>query len=129
MNEIKLYLCEHCKNVAWKAHDSGVLMHCCGQPMTEMAPGTVDAAVEKHVPVIEVDGNTVTVKVGEVAHPMLEEHFIGIIALQTGDRQVQFAQLKPGEAPEAKFAVADGTAPMIAYEWCNLHGLWLAKKN
>ena len=129
MQNMKFYLCKHCKNLVWKAHDSGVSLKCCGEDMTELTANTVDAAQEKHVPVLEVNGNTVTVKVGEVEHPMLDEHFIGLIGLQTGDYAIEFKQLHAGEKPEATFVVADANAPMVAYEWCNLHGLWMAQKN
>jgi len=66
----------HCGNIIGVIHNAGVPMMCCGEKMQELIPGTVDAAVEKHVPVVSVDGNIVTVKVGEVEHPMVEEHFI-----------------------------------------------------
>lgn len=90
----------------------------------ELTPNTVDAAFEKHIPVIEHTGDFVTVKVGSVAHPMLEEHYITFIVLETATGY-QKHDLKPGDAPEVHFAV---TEPVIAaYEYCNLHGLWKAK--
>lgn len=90
----------------------------------ELVANTVDAAFEKHVPVIEHSGDSVTVYVGSVAHPMLEEHYIEFIVLQTATGY-QIKHLKPGEKPEAHFAV---TEPVVAaYEYCNLHGLWMAK--
>lgn len=91
---------------------------------TEITPNTTDGAYEKHVPVITHQGETVTVKVGSVAHPMLEAHYIEWILLETATGY-QIHHLKPGEAPEADFAV---TEPVIAaYEYCNLHGLWKAE--
>ena len=91
---------------------------------TELIPNTVDAAYEKHVPVIEHHGDSVLVKVGSVAHPMLDVHYITFIVLETATGY-QKKELKPGEAPEASFAV---TEPVVAaYEYCNLHGLWMAK--
>lgn len=104
-------------------HDSGLPVSCCGDPMTELIPGTTDAATEKHVPVITVNGNMVTVKVGEVSHPMAPEHYIQWIALQTKFGN-QRKQLKPGEEPEACFALCEGDEVIAAYEYCNLHGLW-----
>ena len=93
-------------------------------PGEEIIPNTTDGAYEKHVPVIEHTGDHVTVKVGSVAHPMLEIHYIEWILLETATGW-QKHDLKPGEAPEASFAV---TEPVIAaYEYCNLHGLWMAK--
>ncbi len=91
---------------------------------TELIPNTVDAAYEKHVPVIEHLGDHVIVKVGSVAHPMLDVHWIEWIVLETNSGY-QKKELKPGDAPEASFAV---TEPVVAaYEYCNLHGLWMAK--
>ncbi len=120
---MKFYICEHCGNIIEFVKETGVPVMCCGQKMTEMVPGTVDAAVEKHVPVVTVDGNKVKVAVGEVEHPMLEEHYIGFIAIET-EQGVQRKALKPGEKPEAEFVLADGDKLVAAYEWCNLHGLW-----
>ena len=99
---------------------------CCGQKMDEIVPGTTDAAQEKHVPVISVDGNTVTVEVGSVEHPMLEEHYIQWISIETREGN-QRKILKPGEAPKAVFALTEGDELVAAYEYCNLHGLWKAE--
>ena len=98
---------------------------CCGEEMLELVPNTSDGAGEKHVPVIERDGQTVTVKVGSVAHPMLEAHYIQWIALETA-QGMQRKTLKPGDEPKAVFALAEGDEPVAAYEYCNLHGLWKA---
>ncbi len=78
----KFYVCEHCGNIITKVNDAGVPVMCCGEKMKEMIPGTTDAAVEKHVPVYEVEGNVVKVKVGEVEHPMVAEHYIQWIVLE-----------------------------------------------
>lgn len=122
---MKFYVCEHCGNIITKLTDSGVPVMCCGQKMTEMVPGTTDAAVEKHVPVVTVDGQTVKATVGSVEHPMAEEHFIEWIVLET-KQGVQYKQLKPGEKPEATFVLAEGDEVVAVYEHCNLHGLWKA---
>lgn len=122
---MKFYVCEHCGNIITKLTDSGVPVMCCGQKMTEMVPGTTDAAVEKHVPVVTVDGQTVKASVGSVEHPMAEEHFIEWIVLET-KQGVQYKQLKPGEKPEATFVLAEGDEVVAVYEHCNLHGLWKA---
>ena len=90
----------------------------------ELAANTVDAAHEKHVPVIEVSGDTVNVKVGSVEHPNLDAHYIEWIVLQT-ERGIQMKWLKPGMKPEATFKVTD--KPIAAFEYCNLHGLWKAE--
>ena len=98
----------------------------CGGDLEELIPNTSDGAGEKHVPVIEVDGTSVKVTVGEVEHPMLEAHSIQWIALET--RQgMQRKPLAPGEAPAACFALAEGDEVVAAYEYCNLHGLWKAE--
>lgn len=99
---------------------------CCGQKMTELVPNTTDAATEKHVPVIEVSGNEVTVKVGSVEHPMLPEHHIAFIILETTEgTQKKF--LSVDGKPEAKFVLAEGEKVVAAYEYCNLHGFWKAE--
>ncbi|MDI9521127.1 MAG: desulfoferrodoxin family protein [Bacillota bacterium] len=122
---MKFYVCKHCGNIIAYAYDAGVKVVCCGEKMQEMVPGTVDAAKEKHVPEITVNGNTVTVKVGSVTHPMEEKHYITFIALES-ENAYQYKALKPNEEPVAVFALADGDKAVAAYEHCNLHGLWKA---
>ena len=97
----------------------------CGGDLEELIPNTVDAAAEKHVPVITVDGQKVTVTIGEVDHPMIPEHFIEWIALETG-QGMQRKTLAPGDMPAKSFALADGDTAVAAYAYCNLHGLWKA---
>ena len=121
--EQKFYICKHCGNIIAKVHDSGVPVVCCGEPMSELIPGTTDAAVEKHVPEYTVDGNLVTVKVSSVEHPMMPEHYIQWISLQTKQGN-QRKVLTPDDKPEAVFALVDGDEVEAAYEYCNLHGLW-----
>ena len=122
---MKFYVCEHCGNIITMVKNTGVPVMCCGQKMTELVPGTVDAALEKHVPVVETAGNVVNVKVGSVEHPMLAEHFIQGIALETNQGS-QIKYLQPGQAPQASFALAEGEEVKAVYEYCNLHGLWKA---
>ena len=93
---------------------------------TELVANTVDAAFEKHVPVIEIAGDTVTVKVGSVEHPMLDAHYIEFILLLT-ETGMQMKWMKPGMKPEAVFKLVDGEKAVAAYEYCNLHGLWMAE--
>ncbi len=121
--EQKFYVCEHCGNIVAFVKNAGVPVMCCGQKMTEIIPGTTDAAVEKHLPVITQEGNTVTVRVGSVEHPMAEEHYIEWISIQTKEGN-QRKILTPGQNPEAKFALTDGDVLEAAYAYCNLHGLW-----
>ncbi len=122
---VKLYRCAHCGNIVEMVEDKGVKVVCCGEPMQLLNPNTTDAATEKHVPVVEADGNKVVVKVGSVEHPMTEEHHISFIILET-DKGVQKKYLNPTGKPEAEFVLADGEKAVAAYEYCNLHGFWKA---
>ena len=123
---MKFYVCAHCGNIIAYINDSGVRASCCGEEMKELVPNSTDAAGEKHVPVIAVEGNKVTVTVGSVEHPMLPEHFIQWIILETAQGRQRKA-LKPGDRPVATFALAEGDTVVAAYEYCNLHGLWKAE--
>lgn len=119
----KFYLCERCKNLVEVVHETPVPLMCCGQKMTELVPNTVDAATEKHVPEVCVEGNVVKAQVGSVEHPMEEKHYIMFILLET-DQGVRRKDLKPGEKTVAEFALLEGEKPVAVYEYCNLHGLW-----
>ena len=123
---MEFYICEHCGNLVGMVKNSGVPMMCCGQKMKKLEPGTSDGAHEKHVPVFTVEGNRVSVTIGEVEHPMLEAHFIEWIALET-EKGAQRKILKPGEAPKAQFLLTEDDAVKAVYEYCNLHGLWKAE--
>lgn len=123
--DMKFFICEHCGNIIAMVKDAGVPVVCCGQKMTELVPNTEDAAQEKHVPVCEIKGNIVEVKVGSVDHPMQEEHHIQWIAIQT-DKGNQRKALAAGDEPKAEFALLDGEKLEAVYEYCNLHGLWKA---
>lgn len=124
MNKTRFYICEHCGNIIGMIHSAGVPVKCCGQNMTELIPGTVEASLEKHIPVAEVDGNTVKVTVGSVLHPMIEEHSILWVYLET-DKGGQRKNLEVGKDPVVTFALAD-EKPVAVYAYCNLHGLWKA---
>jgi superoxide reductase len=126
MIDKKFYRCNHCGNIFGVLNDANVVPLCCGEPMETLVANTTDAAQEKHVPVIERDGANVTVKVGSVPHPMTPEHYIQWI-LVAQDGFTQRAILTPESAPEATFTLADASAPVKAYEYCNLHGLWSAE--
>ena len=121
--ELKFYKCKHCGNIIAVVKASGAPISCCGEKMTEIVPGTTDAAVEKHVPVVEIKDGKVIVTVGEVAHPMAPEHYIEWIAIST-DQGNQRKILAPGDKPMACFALCDGENFEAAYAYCNLHGLW-----
>jgi superoxide reductase len=120
---MKFFVCEVCGNFVEMVKESGAPMTCCGQKMKELVPGTSDGAVEKHVPVVTVEGNKVTVTVGSVEHPMAPEHYIEWIALETA-KGSQRKTLKPGEPPCAEFILSDDDSCVAAYAYCNLHGLW-----
>lgn len=124
--ELKFYNCEICGKIIAMVKDTGVPTICCGQPMKEIVPGSVDAAAEKHVPVVSVDGNIVTVEVGSVPHPMAEEHYIEWIVLSTKEG-MQRKELNPGDEPKAEFALTDGDEVIGALAYCNLHSLWKSK--
>lgn len=124
--ELKFYRCKHCGKIIAIVNDTKVPTICCGEAMEQIIPGTTDAAVEKHVPVITKNGNLVEVKVGSVEHPMAPEHFIEWIALRTKQGN-QRKILKPGDAPAATFALVDGDEVIEAFAYCNLHSLWSGK--
>ena len=123
--DVKFYRCKHCGQIITIVKGTGVPVVCCGEPMEELIPGTVDAALEKHVPVYEIKDGVVTVKVGSVEHPSLPEHFIQFIVLVSGN-VVQRADLKAGDKPEATFFIGPDAKVDAVYEYCNLHGLWKA---
>ncbi len=121
--EQKFYICAHCGNMVAAVKTGGGTVTCCGEPMKQLIPGTSDGAHEKHVPVCTVEGNKVTVTVGAVEHPMLEEHYIEWISIQTKQGNQRKA-LKPGDAPKACFMLCEGDEIEAAYAYCNLHSLW-----
>ncbi len=123
MNNKKFLVCEHCGNLIGMIKDSGVPMICCGQPMTVLNANTVDASVEKHTPIVTVEGNKVIATVGSVEHPMVDVHYIEWIYVET-NKGGQRKALNPGEAPKAEFVMADGEVIKAVYAYCNLHGLW-----
>lgn len=119
--EMEIYRCALCGNIVEVLHGGEGELVCCGQPMALLLANSVDAAKEKHVPVIVKGEGGYTVKVGSVAHPMIEAHFIEFIELIAGGTVYRQA-LKPGDAPEAFFATTAEQVSARAY--CNLHGLW-----
>jgi superoxide reductase len=121
--QLQVYKCELCGNIVEVLHGGGGELVCCGEPMKLFVENTVDAAKEKHVPVIEKTADGVKVKVGSVAHPMEEKHYIEWVEVIVGGKAYrQF--LKPGMTPEASFCVKEGA--VVAREYCNIHGLWKA---
>jgi superoxide reductase len=121
--KLQIYKCEVCGNIVEMVHAGAGQLVCCGQPMKLFQANTVDAAKEKHVPVMEKTAEGIKVKVGSVPHPMEEKHYIEWIEVISGGKAYrQF--LNPGEAPEATFACKD--EQVTVREYCNLHGLWKA---
>ena len=118
----KFYICEKCGNIIDKVNDSGVVPFCCGQKMSLLEAGTVEASREKHIPEVKVEDGRGSVFVGSVEHPMSEEHSILWIYLET-DKGAQYKYLSAGEKPAAEFAL-NGEKPVAVYAYCNLHGLW-----
>lgn len=118
----KFYICRHCGNLIGKINDSGIPVICCGQEMECLTPNTVDAGVEKHIPVVNINNREITVNVGSVDHPMLPEHFIGWIYVET-ENGGQRKELKPADNPNVTFLLGDDKAKTV-YAYCNLHGLW-----
>ncbi len=123
---MRFFICETCGNQIEMIKDNGVPVMCCGQKMKELIPGTSDGAVEKHVPVITVDANKVTVSVGSAEHPMADVHYIEWIVLETTKGALR-KTLRPSEKPCAEFVLTDGESLVAAYAYCNLHGLWKAE--
>lgn len=121
--ELVIFRCDVCGNISVKLVDSGVPMFCCGKPMTAIVPNTVDAASEKHKPVVKMNANIVNVQVGEVLHPMTEEHYISMIILQT-NKGVYAKNLRPLDQPMANFSLDKGEKIITVLAYCNLHGLW-----
>ena len=120
---VEFYKCNHCGNIIFKLHNSGVSVVCCGDRMEELIPGTSDGAAEKHVPAVEEDGRLVHVQVGSVEHPMVDAHYIQWIALESKEG-IQVKYLKPGIAPKADFVLSESDELIAVYEYCNIHGLW-----
>ncbi|MEG1613848.1 MAG: desulfoferrodoxin family protein [Clostridia bacterium] len=116
----KFYLCEHCKNLVGMINNSGVPIICCGAKMKSLEANTVEASHEKHIPMVLIEGQKVSVTVGSVVHPMTEEHYIDWIYLETSEGGMR---KKCNGKPSATFTL-DGEEPIAVYAYCNLHGLW-----
>lgn len=119
----KIYRCNHCGKILATIIDSSVTPVCCDEKMHELVPFEVDGAKEKHIPVLEVKGNKVFVKIGEVEHPMTEDHYIRFIILVT-NKGSQVKKLEPDDKPEVIFPILEDEKVKEVYAYCNLHGLW-----
>lgn len=120
---MKFYICEHCKNVVIKVTDHKVPVFCCGEMMKELVANTTDAATEKHVPVVQINGNVVEVEVGSTLHPMTAEHLIEWIVLET-NQGYSIHHLTADQEPKTSFVLGQDEKAVAVYEYCNLHGLW-----
>lgn len=118
--KVNYYKCPVCGNVIEVINGDVGRVRCCGRELELLVANTVDAVVEKHVPVYEIVNDEIVVKVGEVIHPMEEKHFITFVSLVTNDRVIR-VDLKPGDEPVVRFPYVKDS---IIYEYCNLHGLW-----
>ena len=127
MKHVEFYECEVCGNVMVKLVDGGVTPDCCGAAMKRVKPNSGDAGREKHTPIVLVNGERVTVTVGEVAHPMEEDHFIGFAVLENG-RGFDVKELQTNGYPVAQFLLNEDEEAGRVYAWCNKHGLWEAAK-
>ena len=121
----KFYICRHCGNLVHMIHDAGVPMICCGQKMDELLPNTVEASSEKHLPALTVEDGAVHVNVGSINHPMIPEHYIEWIYVQT-ENGGHLKSLKPGDDPSTAVCLGDDK-PLAVYAYCNLHGLWMTE--
>jgi superoxide reductase len=117
-----VYKCEQCGNIVTVMHAGNGTLICCGEEMKLLQENTTEVGVEKHVPVIERKGTTVTVRVGSVAHPMEEKHYIEVIGVLVEGDKLYRAYLKPGDKPEAVFEISGNVICARAY--CNIHGMW-----
>lgn len=121
----QIYKCEHCGIVVSVIQPGGGALVCCGTEMQLMEEKTAEQeGKEKHVPVVEVEGNTVTVRVGSIPHPMEENHYIQLIQLLQNDKVIMGKSLNPGEEPKVVFCNIENTENLSAREICNIHGLW-----
>ena len=121
----KFYICRHCGNQIEMVHDAKVPVFCCGQKMEYLEPNTVEASNEKHIPVVEVKGSQVHVNVGSVDHPMVPEHFIEWVYVETENGGYR-KELHPDSAPNVVFELGNDKAVAV-YAYCNLHGLWMSQ--
>ena len=123
--EMKFYVCDICGQTVAMVEETGADLICCGEKMRLMTPNTVDASIEKHVPVVEYEDDKIIVTVGSLLHPMTDAHYIKWIAIQTQNGN-QRKQLKPNDEPKVCFNTCPNDRLIAVYAYCNLHGLWKA---
>ena len=125
MLSLDFYYCPTCKNIVQVVNKGIASISCCGEEMIKIEPNAQDAALEKHVPVVHFEGNTASIFVGEVEHPMQQDHYITKICAVTEDG-VYIKELKFTDKPEVTFDIGDSNKAVI-YAYCNNHGLWKAE--
>lgn len=123
--ELRFYICKHCGNIIVYVKDKGVKVTCCNEEMIELIPNVSEGATEKHLPVINQNGNIVTINVGSIPHPMIDVHYIEWICLVT-NLGYYTRKLSPSDNPQSVFYLSENEKVISAYEYCNLHGLWKA---
>ena len=128
MKKTRFYICPHCRNIAEMVYDTDIPLCCCGDRMSELLPGTVEASTEKHIPEVKVMDGRVEVNVGSVDHPMVEVHWIEWVQVVT-DQGSYRKYLNPGQAPKVSFLLHSDEKPLEVYAYCNLHGLWKTELN
>ena len=124
---MRLFKCRKCGNVVLRINDKCDMLSCCGESMIELKANSEDAAVEKHVPVIDINGNIITLNCGEIEHPMTDDHYIEFMVIET-NKGYNIKYLNPGDKPKCEFILTDDEELKSAYAYCNLHGLWINKK-
>ena len=124
---MKIYRYKKCGNILVKIKDKCDMLTCCDSKMVELKANSVDAALEKHVPVVDINDNVVTVTCGEVIHPMTEDHYIEFMIIET-NKGYDIKYLNPGEEPKCIFNLVDDEELISAFAYCNLHGLWVNNK-
>lgn len=121
----RFYICRHCGNQIAMFHASGVPVVCCGEDMEEVVPNTVEASAEKHLPAVTIKEGVMEVSIGSVEHPMVPEHYIEWIYVET-EHGGQYRSLTPEDKPEASF-ILNGEKAIAVYAYCNIHGLWMTE--
>jgi superoxide reductase len=124
-NKNEVYKCEICGNIVNILYAGGGELVCCGKPMVLQVENTIEASIEKHIPIVEETSSGVLIKVGETTHPMTDEHYIEWIEIITDDGKIYRQDLQPGQKPQAEFNIPKKGVLVRAY--CNLHGLWKNK--
>ena len=124
---MRLFKCKKCGNIVLRINDKCDMLSCCGESMIELKANSVDAAIEKHVPVIDINGNNITLNCGEIDHPMTDEHYIEFMVIET-NKGYSIKYLNPGDEPKCEFVLTENEKIKSAYAYCNLHGLWVNSK-